>query len=425
MADTAQDLIGMDSAGSVFFARRRNDKRIQNSLDGFGIQIMKAIVLIFILPMSLHGASATGVEPQSCLDCHGNFSPKIIAAWENSKHAAHNVGCADCHGKNHSTIFTRQGQVSAAVCGACHARQQKEFDQSLHAAAIDVMRADPKFSRLSPTMAEAGCVGCHQIGNRFSDGSRGKCNSCHSGHGFSVAEASRPEACAQCHSGPDHPQMAAWQASKHGQLFADKETRAQAPTCVTCHMPKGTHNTGVGLSFGQVANGAVLENVKPPVKMRVLTEPEARRQRDNMVQTCLPCHSSRFAMDSLSQADAVKTEADALLEQAVKLITALDAEGLLERSGTTSYTKGSNTAQPMVLGLDQPYDGLSQIEQRFFDMFKFHHASTFKGAYHHSPEFTHNEGFLRMKQDLTYLNNEAARLRAEGRRKAANQKVSP
>ena len=58
-------------------------------------------------------------------------------------------------------------------------------------------------------------------------------------------------------------------------------------------------------------------------------------------------------------------------------------------------------------------------------MFKFHHATTFKGAYHHSPEHTHNEGFLRMKQDLTYINNEASRLRAEARGKGAAPKVSP
>lgn len=78
-----------------------------------------------------------------------------------------------------------------------------------------------------------------------------------------------------------------------------------------------------------------------------------------------------------------------------------------------------------MLGSDQLYDGGSPIEQRFFDMFKFHHATTFKGAYHHSPEHTHNQGFLRMKQDLTYINNEAFRLRAEARGKGAAPKASP
>ena len=53
-------------------------------------------------------------------------------------------------------------------------------------------------------------------------------------------------------------------------------------------------------------------------------------------------------------------------------------------------------------------------------MVKFHHSSTFKGAYHHSPVFTHNKGFLLMKQDLTFLKNEAARLRREALERKQN-----
>ena len=351
------------------------------------------------------------------------MSPKSVEAWRQSKHAARNVGCADCHGSDHSTIFARKGQVSAAVCGSCHATQLEEFGHSLHAAAADVMRADPKFARLPPSIAELGCAGCHQIGARFDDQSRGRCNSCHSSHAFSVEEARRPEACAQCHTGPDHPQMEAWQASKHGQLFVAKETRDQSATCVTCHMPKGSHNTGIGLSFGQVGNGAVLDGVSPPVKMRTISAAEARQQRNRMVETCLPCHASRFAADSLSKADEVKKEADVLLSEAVSLITQLDKEGLLQRPADLrdAGTKGTGSKHSLVLGMDQPYDGLSPVEQRFFDMFKFHHATTFKGAYHNSPEHTHNEGFLRMKQDMTYLQSEAARLRAEAARNHENK----
>jgi hypothetical protein len=62
-------------------------------------------------------------------------------------------------------------------------------------------------------------------------------------------------------------------------------------------------------------------------------------------------------------------------------------------------------------GANQLYDDLSPVEQRFFDMFKFHHATSFKGAYHQSPEYTHNEGFLKMKQDLTFIRSEAKNLR--------------
>jgi hypothetical protein len=360
------------------------------------------------LLIGLNAAEQTGAGAQTCLECHEKLSSKSTASWRESKHATHGVGCADCHGTEHSAIFLRRGQVSAAVCGRCHAEQHKEFDRSLHASAMDSMEADPKFKRLSPAVRELSCTGCHQIGTRFADGSRGKCNSCHSSHSFSVMEARRPEACAQCHTGPDHAQMEMWQASKHGQLFSSEQTRPHAPGCITCHMPKGSHDTGFGLTLGHVGNGAVIDGAKPPVKMKAISKETARQQRQAMIQTCVPCHSSRFATESLAKADMVKREADGLLQEAVTIIDQLHKSGLLRR--------GTNVISPsddLGLGFNRVSDGLSPVEQRFFDMFKFHHANTFKGAYHHSPNHLHNEGFLRMKQDLTFLNNEAARLRAE------------
>ena len=180
-------------------------------------------------------------HPESCVSCHEKTNPTMVSAWQQSRHAAKGVGCSGCHGDNHSRIFEVKGRVSAAVCGSCHAKEVKEFDRSLHAQAMDLLKTDPRLERLSPVMADQSCNACHKIGVRSADGSRGQCNSCHSGHSFSAAEARRPEACAVCHTGPDHPHLEMWQASKHGQLFAAEATRSQAPTCVTCHMPGGTH----------------------------------------------------------------------------------------------------------------------------------------------------------------------------------------
>lgn len=369
-------------------------------------------------------------DPQGCIECHSRNSQTQFEAWKSSAHAAKGVGCADCHGTDHSTIFARKGRVSAGVCGKCHPKQKTEFDQSLHAKAVDFLQSDQRFKRLPDSVAELGCLMCHQIGAHHEDGSKGNCNSCHSGHSFSLDEARRPEACAFCHTGPDHPHMAMWQASKHGQLYASTETRAQSPTCVTCHMPKGTHNTSTGLSLGQVSNGAVIEgHTPPPVKMRIISPDEAREQRSKMVSTCLPCHSSRFAAESLEKADRVKKEADALLREAVELIGALHGEGLLVRpNGDAEPNTESQPGHALALGGDQRYDGLSQVEQRFFEMYKFHHASTFKGAYHHSPEYTHNQGYLRMRQDLTFMQTEALRLRAKpspGKNSGTNKSSTP
>ena len=365
----------------------------------------------------LFGVSGSNIiaAPESCVDCHSKSNPVLVTAWEESRHAVKEVGCADCHGSNHSKIFEVKGSVSAAVCGSCHAKQVKEFDRSLHAAAVDMLKTDPRFERLSPVMAEVSCSSCHQIGARFTDGSRGKCNSCHSGHSFSAAEARQPEACATCHTGPDHPHLEMWQSSKHGQLFAAEETRSQAPTCVTCHMPAGTHNTGIGLSFGNVANGAVLETSTPPVKMRLLNAEEAERQRGVMIRTCLPCHSSRFASESLGKADLVKQEADSLLKEAAEIISRLKSEGFLREGSPASSGSASSAPTPdgamRRAGPDPDFEGPSLIEQRFFDMVKFHHATTFKGAYHQSPMHTHNLGYLRLRQDLNFITAESVGMR--------------
>lgn len=357
---------------------------------------------------------------KGCEECHRTLTPTLHETWRTSAHGAKGITCEACHGRDHSTIFSHKGQVSAATCGKCHAKAVAEFGSSLHAISAQTMLSDPKFQALSPTMGALGCDGCHQLGAVSDDGSVGKCNHCHSGHAFSVAEARSPEACAACHGGPDHPHMEMWRASKHGQLYASASTRASAPTCVTCHMPGGTHDTSRGLTLGTVANGAVLEGEPAPVRMRTISRAEFRQQRAHMAQTCLPCHSSRFAAESLERADQVKREADALLARAVDLIGQLAAEGLLRRpTADDSATPASTVAElqvpghALVLGGDQQYAALSPAEQIFFEMYKFHHATTFKGAYHHSPEFTHNRGWLAMQRDFTALQHEAERLRAE------------
>jgi len=55
-----------------------------------------------------------------------------------------------------------------------------------------------------------------------------------------------------------------------------------------------------------------------------------------MVQSCLPCHSSRFAFESLKKADEIKFEADRVLAKAVDVITSLEEEGLLGMAAVAS-----------------------------------------------------------------------------------------
>ncbi len=157
-----------------------------------------------------------------------------------------------------------------------------------------------------------------------------------------------------------------WLTSKHGQLYSDETTRAQSPTCVTCHMPSGSHDTSVGLGLGNVAHGAALDTTKPPVKMRQISAGESERQREAMLSTCLPCHSSRFSTESLSKADLVKVEANQVLAEAVAIIEQLHIDGLLKSvssqgRSTNHVATSTNREPPLVLGGDQLYEGLSPI----------------------------------------------------------------
>ena len=88
------------------------------------------------------------------------------------------------------------------------------------------------------------------MGNIYPDGSTGNCASCHTRHRFSIVEARKPEACAACHLGPDHPDIEIYENSKHGQIYATEGEDwvwdsapdtwepgdYRAPTCATCHM---------------------------------------------------------------------------------------------------------------------------------------------------------------------------------------------
>ncbi len=93
---------------------------------------------------------------------------------------------------------------------------------------------------------ETGCMQCHGtkieldsegrptpetwpnagMGNVYPNGSTGSCTACHTRHLFSLAESRKPQACASCHLGPDHPDIEIFENSKHGQVKR---------VCKACH----------------------------------------------------------------------------------------------------------------------------------------------------------------------------------------------
>jgi len=131
--------------------------------------------------------------------------------------------------------------VSPKDCSRCHPAEAAQYARSKHANTLELIwKIDPWLNDGMNNSIErqTGCYHCHGSvvkveGGKFNtdtwpnvgvgrinpDGSRGSCSSCHTRHKFSLSEARKPEACGQCHLGPDHPQIEIFEESKHGAIY--------------------------------------------------------------------------------------------------------------------------------------------------------------------------------------------------------------
>jgi hydroxylamine dehydrogenase len=147
------------------------------------------------------------------------------------------------------------------------------------------------------------------IGRMNPDGSLGACSTCHTRHLFSVAVGREPNACGNCHMGPDHPQKEIYEESKHGIAFQANreemnlrarpwvlgENYSAAPTCATCHM-----SAVPGLEVNHDPGLRIAWTLRPAVSNR-LENWEARRE--DMTLVCRQCHSPGFYENFFEQFD--------------------------------------------------------------------------------------------------------------------------
>ncbi len=305
-------------------------------------------------------------QAKACIECHKTESPGLFADWAASRHASSNITCLDCHqaephdkdvSKKHFKQYERSDNkwgtseyrvpVAAVVtpkdCSRCHPDEVKQYSKSKHANTnVIVWKIDPWMNKGMNNEIEraTGCYTCHGTilktdedgnldpmtwpnvgGGRVNlDGSLGSCTSCHTRHRFSVMEARKPEACGQCHLGPDHPQIEIYMESKHGDIytaFGDEYNWTAAPgtwtpgvdyrgpTCASCHMSGSgsvmtTHDVTERLSWELQAPLTVRpENFKPfPAKNNWKTE------RDKMKEVCMQCHGETWVNDHYTKLDA-------------------------------------------------------------------------------------------------------------------------
>ncbi len=333
-------------------------------------------------------------EAVACIECHKRENPGIFTDWAHSRHASANITCYDCHkaeefdpdvSKEHYKQYERSDQtygtkeykvpVSAVVspkdCSRCHPDEAKQYSRSKHANTLEIIwKIDPWLNdgMNSDNERTTGCYHCHGsiikledgkltpetwpsvgVGRINPDGSRGSCSSCHTRHLFSVMEARKPEACGQCHLGPDHPQIEIYMESKHGDIYTahgdDYNWTAapgtwtagvdyRAPVCASCHMSGAgpaltTHDVTERLSWELQAPLTVRpQDFKPfPAKTNWETE------RDKMKAICMQCHSKTWVDNHYAQLDkTVQEYNDVYFKPAKKMLDELYAKGLCDKT---------------------------------------------------------------------------------------------
>ena len=325
------------------------------------INLVIVTLIVLCVAMWRWGPSITFVprsSPQiaagaSCVECHKVETPGIYFDWHSSLHSSVNVDCYDCHKpldmeatvKSHlqhdSTPISLV--VSPKNCAFCHSEEYEQYQKSKHAHTREIIWKIDKW--LNDDMNNeieriSGCYTCHGtlvelkdgkpkpgtwpnvgVGRINPDGTSGSCSSCHTRHKFSIEEARKPEACDQCHLGPDHPQIEIYNESKHGTIYHaegnywnwdpdDRNWTAgrdyRAPTCAACHMSKApgvdvTHDVTERLSWETQAP----LTVRPADFKPFPANSDWKAERQKMGKVCLQCHSSTWVNDHFSNLDDI------------------------------------------------------------------------------------------------------------------------
>ena len=330
----------------------------------------------------------------ACIECHKKENPGLFADWAHSRHANSNITCYDCHladerdkdiSVEHYKQYERSDReygkkeyrvpIAAAVtpkdCSRCHPDEAKQYSISKHANTLELIwKIDPWLNSgmNSEVERESGCYYCHGtvikmkdgeidpatwpnvgVGRINLDGSKGSCSSCHTRHRFSVMEARKPEACGQCHLGPDHPQIEIYTESKHGDIynaFGDEYNfnaapgtwtpgvDYRAPTCAACHMSGSgkvmtSHDVTERLSWETQAP----LTVRPSDFKAFPANNNWKDERNKMKAVCIQCHGNKWVDDHYVKLDKVVHEYnDVYYKPAKEKLDTLYEKGLLDKT---------------------------------------------------------------------------------------------
>ena len=350
------------------------------------------------------------------------------------------VGCYECHGLNteqHTDSFNHMGieinvVVSPKDCKTCHPVEVEQYSGSKKFHAYKNLMENPVYHTLLSTVTgvktveedtvstlepsqetlNGACLGCHGsivevdgmitketkmgkvkvpnlmnwpnqgVGRVNPDGSLGSCTSCHTRHGFSIAEARKPYTCSQCHGEPDVPAWPVYKVSKHGNIFSAHHQEWNfdsvpwevgkdftTPTCATCHnslltssrneiasreiIAERTHDFGARLytrifgliySHPQPKSGdtTIIQNADGlPLPTTFLGKPaseflidaaEQQTRLANMKNVCKSCHSTAWVDQHFARFEHTAAEVDQMVLAATALMANAWEKGLADNS---------------------------------------------------------------------------------------------
>jgi hydroxylamine dehydrogenase len=391
-----------------------------------------------------HSAGGTAAASDACLNCHRKEKPGIYHDWRNGVHAKTGVGCADCHGRideSDATVSKAHLErcstpVSALVtprrCSGCHPVEVEQYALSKHAHTLEIIEKIDKWlihGMNNCIERSTGCFACHGsvvafdgghpvkgtwpnvgVGRINPDGSAGSCTSCHTRHRFSLVEARKPEACDQCHLGPDHPQIEIYNESKHGTIYHaegdswnwrpdDMAWRAgrdyRAPTCASCHMSaaagvKGTHDVAERLSWELQAP----LTVRPADFAPYPASTSWKTEREKMRSVCSQCHSAEWISGHFDNLDrTIDNYNEKYFKPVHKVLSSLYEAGFLSHE---SYFDES-------------------LEWEFYEFWHHEGRRARMGAAMMAPDYAWWHGFYELKSRYVNFMQEAQALKKSGR----------
>ncbi len=356
-------------------------------------------------------------QGEECLECHATLTPGIVQDWRASRHAQGSppVYCPSCHGQNHEKLFF----PTPETCGRCHPQRleqmadEKRYGFPSHALALERV-VDSKHFADKPKAEVAACLQCHSVAT--------KCDSCHTRHRFSAAEARRPEACVTCHSGSPYHDDASYFASPHGVRYLKEGNEWDwnkplgrgnypVPTCAGCHMKDGNH---------QVADKSVwkfgIREINPQTA-------ENRIKRNRWVKVCRDCHPSKMINDAFHALDEERGSAWKKLYTVEKILKGLRSDGLL------LPTAADRPPYPMdwlahwfpkerigfFEGQASAFYNVGALERDYFDLWYGTNTGAYKGMAHGAKKMA-TQFHGRMVEESHAIAVEADRLRTLGKR---------